>query len=288
MLKIDFKVKTKLISKLLEDENISAVSKPSFFQKLSGSKEFASIYFHSGDLDKEAIEKIAKAKKVIVTSLTTRHQLLKQLDTDPEKIEVIYPSIDIEYEKPKDVKKRVCENLGIDPKRKLVFFTGKNLKSYGVKEFISIIMHLNNSNYLAIIASDKKQTYNLRFQLSKLDLDDKLLLVEDYENVDELFLASDIFVLPTYTKNFASNILKAMYCKCAVFVTATNAAKEVVDVFSMMETPDDRSMQFKVSALLNNEDDLKLIKKQNRKIAKDYTLEKALNKFYNILEKAEI
>ncbi|XPV54918.1 MAG: glycosyltransferase [Halarcobacter ebronensis] len=171
----------------------------------------------------------------------------------------------------------------MDPKKKIIFFTAKNFKTSGVKEFISIVLQLSSDNYIAVIESDKKQITSLKFQLSKINVEDKILLLEDYPNKDELFLASDIFILPTHSKNFASNILKAMYCKCAVFVTATNPAKELVDVFAMMESPDDRSMQFKVDALLQNKNDLKLIKKQNRKIAKEHSLENALSKVEEII-----
>jgi hypothetical protein len=54
-----------------------------------------------------------------------------------------------------------------------------------------------------------------------------------------------------------------------------------------MDTPDDRSMQFKVDALLQNKDDLKLIKKQNRKIAKEFSLENNFKKFEKCLFKLD-
>lgn len=145
------------------------------------------------------------------------------------------------------------------------------------------MISLSSNDFYMIIAGDKTQITSLKFQTSKYNFGDTLLLLEDYENIDEIFLASDIFILPTYNKNFASNILKAMYCKCAVFTTVNNAASELIDVFSCMESPDDRSMQFKVDALLQNKDDLKLIKKQNRKVAKAYTIEKNLERFNKIL-----
>lgn len=110
------------------------------------------------------------------------------------------------------------------------------------------------------------------------------MLVEDYENMDELYLASDIFLLPTYNKSFATNVLKAMYCKCAVFTTVNNHAKELVDVFSTMESPTDRSAPFKVDALLMQKEELKKIKKQNRKIAKKFTLKKNLQKVNEIIQ----
>lgn len=283
MITINYKTRNSLISKLLEKENIQEVKKPSLFSKVLGNKEFADIYFHSGNLDADAIENIKNVKKVFVNSQTVHHELLKNFQENLDKVEVLYPSVNIEYKKPKEVKQAFCEEQNIDSKKKIIFFTAKNFKTSGVKEFISIVLQLSSDNYIAVIESDKKQITSLKFQLSKINVDDKILLLEDYPNKDELFLASDIFILPTHSKNFASNILKAMYCKCAVFVTATNPAKELVDVFAMMESPDDRSMQFKVDALLQNKNDLKLIKKQNRKIAKEHSLENALSKVEEII-----
>lgn len=284
MFSINYKAKTPLIDKLLEQENFQELKKASLFSKVIGKKEFADIYFHSGSFDKEAIENIKNAKKVFVNSQTAHHELLKNLQENIEKVEVLYPSIDIEYKKPKEVKEEFCQEQNLNCKKKIIFFTGKNLKSSGVKEFISIVLQLASDNFIAIIEGDKKQITSLKFQLSKINIEGKILLLEEYKNRDNLFLASDIFILPTHSKNFASNILKAMFCKCAVFVTATNPAKELVDVFSMMESPDDRSMQFKVNALLQNKNDLKLIKKQNRKIAQEYTLEKALERVNKVID----
>jgi len=283
---INYKNKTKLITKLLEQEDIIELQKRSMLNKLSlKKKEFADVFFHTGQVfDNETIENIQNAKKVIVSAKIAKKELLQKVDIPAEKVEIVYPAISIEYRKPKEVREEVCEKLGIDSKKKIVFFTGRNLKTSGVVEFINMVMKLNFRNMIAVIAADKKQIYNLRFKLSKYDVGDRLLLIEDYENINELFLASDVFVLPSYNQNFATNILKAMYCKCAVFTTVNNAASEVIDVFSTMETPQDGSMQFKIDALLQNKADMKLIKNQNRKIAKEYTLDKQLKKVQDIIK----
>ncbi len=110
-------------------------------------------------------------------------------------------------------------------------------------------MQLSTENFISIIAGDKKQITSLKFQLTKFKLEDKLLLLEDYKNKEELFLVSDIFFLPTHNKSFATNVLKAMFCKNVVFTTANNDSKELIDVFSTMESPSDRSMQFKLEAI---------------------------------------
>ena len=281
---IYYKNKTNLIDEILKKDNIKEITNSGLFKKIGFSKkEFADIYFHSGEIDDNSLEMINESKKTIVNSYATLNRLIFDNKIPEDKVEVIYPSINLNYEKPKEVKTRVCEDLGLNPKKRIIFFTAKNLKSSGVKEFIQTIFTLNENNFQAIIAGDSKQILNLKFQLSKFEFSDKIILLEDYKNIDELFLASDIFLLPTYNKIFASNILKAMYCKCAVFVSANNQAKEVIDVFATLEDPLDRATSFKIDALLMDKNELKKIKKQNRKIAKDFTLENNLLKLEKII-----
>lgn len=282
---ISYKNRTNLIEELEEQDNIKTIEQKGMLSKIiSLKKEYADIYFHTGNIDEKAIENINNSKKTIVNSYSLKEELLETVNIDKSKIEVVYPSIDIIYEKTKEVKKRVCEKLEINPKKRIILFTANNLKASGVKEFIETLFSLNEQNFIGIIAGDSKQIYNLKFQLSKFSYTEKLLLVEDYENMDELYLASDIFLLPTYNKSFATNVLKAMYCKCAVFTTVNNHAKELVDVFSTMESPTDRSAPFKVDALLMQKEELKKIKKQNRKIAKKFTLKKNLQKVNEIIQ----
>ncbi len=281
---IKYKTKTKLIQEVLKLDDIKELEKQSVLSKLSFKKKsYAQIYFHQGFFDDEAIENIKNAKKVIVNSKTLKEKLLSKVDILDNKVEVIYPPVDVDYKDAEDVKEQFCKKHNIDSSKVLLFFTAKNMKTSGVKEFINIFSNLNYKYKTAIITGDEKQIYNLKFQLKKHNFEDKLLLLEEYEDIDELFLVSDVFLLPSHNENFASNILKAMYCKCAVFTTANNAACEVVDVYSTMRGPEDASIQFKIDALLQNKADMKLIKDQNREMAKKYTLDKALEKFNQII-----
>ena len=282
---VGFKSSTLLIEEFLKQDGISAFYKRSFVDKLLlKKKEYANIYFHTGLLDEEAVDNIKNSKLTIVNSILAQKEVLSKLNIEKHRVSVVYPAINIEYKKPKEVKKEFCQKYGIDSKKRILFFTGKNLKASGVIEFINITMALNIQDIHMIIAGNGKQIYNLKFQLSKYNLEDRLLLLEDYKDLDELFLASDIFLLPTHNRSFATNVLKAMFCKCVVFTTSNNASKELIDIFSTMDSPNDRSIQFKLEAILQNIDDMKLIKKQNRKVAKDYTLQKQLEKLLALVD----
>ena len=282
---IHFRNKTNLIKELEKDERISIQKKQSLIKKLSFSKkEYADIYFHSGLLDDDAILNINNSKKTIVNSKRIKKEISEKLDISKDKIKVIYPSINMTYKKIKDVKEKFCKQFDIDSTPKIIFFTAKNLKTSGVKEFFDIIVSLNSMNKQIVVSSDKNQITSLKFLISKYNFGAEVLLLEDYENTNDLFLAADIFLLPTYNKSFATNILKAMYCKCAVLTTSSNYASELIDVFATMENPNDPNTSFKVDALLSREEDLKLIQKENRKIAKKYELSKNLNKLNTIIE----
>ena len=282
---IHFRNKTNLIKELEKDERISIQKKQSLIKKLSFSKkEYADIYFHSGLLDDDAILNINNSKKTIVNSKRIKKEISEKLDISKDKIKVIYPSINMTYKKTKDAKEKFCKQFDIDSTPKIIFFTAKNLKTSGVKEFFDIIVSLNSMNKQIVVSSDKNQITSLKFLISKYNFGAEVLLLEDYENTNDLFLAADIFLLPTYNKSFATNILKAMYCKCAVIATSTNYASELLDVFATMESPSDSNTSFKLDALLQREEDLKEIQKYNRKIAKKYELAKNIKKLNSIID----
>ena len=283
MMTINYKTKTNLIEKLLENSLFEELQTKSLFGKILKKKQFSDIYFHSGSLDKQSVENIENSKITIVNSQAMKKELFQKIDIDRNKIEVIYPPVEIKDYDLKKTKLEVLNSLELDENSKIIFFTAKNFKNSGIIDFINVINFLNYKNFKAIIAGNKKEINNLKFQISRLEVKERLILLDDYEDIDSLFVACDVFFLPTYNKNFSSNILKAMYCKSAVFTTVINDASELIDVFSTMESPSDRSMQFKLDALLQNEDELDTIKQQNYNIAKDHTLDKQYEKLKKII-----
>ena len=282
---IFYKTKNILIEKLEKQSNIEVLKERNFFAKIFSAKKIPDIYFHSGSLDDDSKENILNSKITIVNSFAAMNEIIARTKISHEKIRVIYPSIEVEYKDPKEIKVKICEELQIDNESKIIFFTAKNIKSSGVKEFLDICSSLNYQNFKVIIAGNNKQIYNLRFQIPKYpNLENRLILLEDYKNIDELFLAADIFILPTYNKSFSSNILKAMFCECVVFVTIENDVREVVDVFASMDSSTDPSIAFKIDAILLSEQDFNQIKKQNRELALEFTLENNLVKINHIIE----
>ncbi|RXK01299.1 hypothetical protein CRU98_02325 [Arcobacter sp. CECT 8986] len=284
MIKIDYKIETKLIKKLLETENITKIKKRKLSHKLIFKKQdFADIYFFSGNIQKEDEKKLQNAKKIVVNSNKLKDKLIEVFDFESSKVEVIYPSISVKTFN-ETQKKEFLEKYEISNEDKIVLFTAKDFKNSGVKEFIELIKKINYKYTKFVIAGNKRQISNLKFLTSKYDFGNKVVYLEDFGNIDLLFYICDIFVLPTQKKSFASSIIKAMYYKSAVFIPRTNSASEVVDIFATMNRYDDGSTPFKIDALLGRNEDLVLIKNDNFNIAKEFTLNKNYSKVMTILQ----
>lgn len=282
---IAYKSKNILIDELIKQPNIEVLKEKNFFSNLFLKKKYADIYFHTGILDEKSIENIKNSKITIANTFASMNQIIAKTKISHEKIKVIYPSINVKYKNSEETKEKICEELKIDSTNKIIFFTAKNIKSSGVKEFLDICSSLTYENFKIIIAGEKKQLAALQFQLTKYQkIEDKIILLEDYKNIDDLFFAADIFLLPTYNKSFSTNIVKAMFCECAVFLSLENDAKEILDVFASLDSPSDSSTAFKIDAILQGENDLIEIKKQNRELALEFTLESNLEKINHIIK----
>ena len=282
-----YKISNTLINNLKHRDDIKILKKPSFITKLFSKKRYPDIYFHSGELDENSIEFIKNSKFVVTNSFSNLNLILAKTKISHEKIKVIYPSVDIKYQKPKELKEKYKDRFSLTENTKIIFFTAKNFKTSGVKEFLQIVSNLSFIDFKVIIAGTKQQLAALEFTLPKYSkLEPKIILLdESKENLDELYLISDVFLLPSYNKNIASSVIKAMFCKCVVFSTMNNDAKEILDVYATMENPNDPSTAFKIDAILFDENELKKIKKQNREIALEMSLDKNIEKFNDILTK---
>ncbi|MEA3512131.1 MAG: glycosyltransferase [Campylobacterota bacterium] len=285
-IKIAINQKTKLILKLEEHHKIEYYKESSFLQRLLNKDEnIPDIYFHKGMLDKKSIDLIKKSKIVIVNAPEVKENILNKIDDiSQDKIEVIYPYVNKNIAYNKEIKKDFKNRYDIEKKDKIILFTSKNLAKNGIKKFLEIVSGVSENNFIVIIESTYKEIEPLRLQMNRSKLNFTYMFLEDYKDKDELFIASDILIIPTKQKYFASNVLKAMYYKSAVFISDSNYAANILDTFSTIQGENDRSTQYKIDSLLLNKSELKYIQNTNYDMSLDYTLEKSFEKLEDIIK----
>ncbi|MEA1914361.1 MAG: glycosyltransferase [Campylobacterota bacterium] len=273
--------------KMQDEYHIKEIQVPSFFDKIMmKDKQYADIYFHNGTLDSEADDKIKNAKKVIVNSFEQRHLIMAKGLTQTNNIDVMYPFVEQNPFKPKEAKQNIIQKYDLQKDASIILFMSNNFKQGGIKEFLHTLGCLSDKNFSALIVGNDKDISRLQFVINQSPLANQIRLIaknKEGVDVDELFAAADIYLAPTYVENFSINILKAMIAKTAVFVSAMNASREIVDVFGTMSDPNDASTIFKVDALVAGHE-IKKIKKENKKIAQQYLKEQQLKKLKKIIE----
>ncbi|MEA2018348.1 MAG: glycosyltransferase [Campylobacterota bacterium] len=283
---IAIKNKTQLTQALESKYEVDYHKEQTFFEKLTlKDKIYPDIYFHQGVVNEYALSLVENSSKIIVNSQYIKDEIIKKKPyITQRKIDIIYPYINSKIKYDKQTRKDFRKEHSIAKNTRLIYFTGKDLKQSGIDKFFKIIEGLDRNNFKVIIDTDSKQLESVRIKIDKTKMIDTFILLENYEDKEQLFIVSDIFILPTKQKLFVPNILKAMYFKCAVFVMKSNASSELVDSFSLIRGVDDPSTSFKVDALLLSNDELKKIKKENNKIAKTHTLQNNLKEIEQIIE----
>jgi hypothetical protein len=274
-IKIAIKNKTKITQRLEKLYDVTYFTKPSLLSKLTFKPiQYPDIYFHQGIINDEALNMIENSKKIIVNSNGVKLKIMDKLSAlNKNKIDVVYPYVNNTLAYDKELKKEFKEKFDIDKKTKMIFFQGKDLALSGIKSLLEIFENMHKTNFVVMIESTSKEIQKLKLQVNRTKLPYKVIFFENYKDIDELFIVSDIFILPTQLKLFSQSVLKAMYYKNAVFLMSTNYAAELIDTFSLIQDEYDRSTPFKVDALLINNDELKKIQKENHQKALDYGFE---------------
>lgn len=285
-LNIAIKHKTQLTKALESKYEVDYYKEQTFFEKLIlKDKIYPDIYIHQGVVNEIALGLIENSSKIIVNSQYIKDDIInKKPYITQSKIDIVYPYINTKKSYDKQIRKDFRKKHNIGKNTRIIYFTGRDLKQSGIDKFFKIIENLDRNNFKVLIDTNSKQIESVKSKINKINMIDTFMLFENYEDKDQLFIVSDIFILPTKQKLFVPNILKAMYFQCAVFIMKENASSELVDSFSLIQGENDSGASFKVDALLISNDELKKIKKENKKIAKMHTLENSLKEIEQIVE----
>jgi len=285
-IKIGIKNKTNLTLQLEKKYDVTYYEKPSFLSKLLlKENKYPDIYFHKGFLSSEAVSMIENSTIVIVTSQKVQKEILDKIpNIDISKINVLTPYLYVKNKYTKEIKEQFRKKHTIEKKSKIIFFRGKDVERNGLSVVFDVISRMYKDNFTLIIESSVNQIRPLKLKMERSETKFNYILLENYKNIDEVFMASDIFILPTQQKYFSNDVLRAMYYRNAVFLMESNYASEIIDAFSLIQSAEDRSVSFKVDSLLINKDELKKIQKENQKIATMHSLDNNIEKIEEIIK----
>lgn len=105
------------------------------------------------------------------------------------------------------------------------------------------------------------------------------------EKLRELYSSCDIFVFPSWVEGFGLPPMEAMACKCAVIATKVGWIMDLTDEEICLTCPPRKPeiLAKKIIYLLENEDKLKKLSEKGYDYVRQFTWEKAVDKFERII-----
>jgi glycosyltransferase involved in cell wall biosynthesis len=150
-----------------------------------------------------------------------------------EKIEVIYNSIPLERFNPVLVERNeVRRELGIDGNSIVMGTVGKLHQGKGVFDLLSGVHHLMKKypNIRLLFVGDGPERTRLEQEARRLSMHDKVIFAGVRKDIERMYAAIDIFVLPsTCREAFGMVLIEAMAMGKPVIATTMGGIPEIVD-----------------------------------------------------------
>ena len=227
------------------------------------------------------------AKSIIANSKMVKNDIIKTYDINPNKIEIIYNGIEfkeVDYQKSF---KKLSKEFRIIQGQPILLFVGSGFKRKGVEEFLRIVAMVKTKGVKAfVVGKENKMSYYQQLS-KKLNIDNQIFFTGPRIDVNDFYTISDIFLFPTHYEPFSNVVLEAMYFENAVFTTRSNGASEILDPDFIMNSPYDKKVATSIDNLLSNIITLNEVKIRNKKISKQFPIEKNLKKTLDVINKIE-
>ncbi|RMA93074.1 glycosyltransferase family 4 protein [Hydrogenothermus marinus] len=227
--------------------------------------------------------------KILAVSDYVKEFLINEEKVDPDKIDVIYNFIDPEEFKYSDEKKKeIRKELNFSEEDMIMLFCGKVEIGKGINEFIEVFRILKNKhkNLKAILVGGGKKLKEIKkiFEGNK-----DILILGPQKKVAKFYIASDIFLMPTYAnESFGRTIIEAFATKTSVVATDLGnipyLIKDGVNGF-LTKVRDINDMIKKVNILIENKQLRNKFQEESYQIYnKKFHKDVVFNKFLNLIK----
>ncbi|MFN8005878.1 MAG: glycosyltransferase [Terriglobia bacterium] len=174
--------------------------------------------------------KYREAADCIIAVSAYIRELLRNYGVSPERIRVVYDSLELPRSLPEDARNRARRDLGLGPEALVIGCVGHFSPEKGhidlIKGFFRIQAQLPEARLILIGDGPLREEY--RKLIAQLDLSKKIFLPGFVENLQDFFAAMDLFVFPSLSEGLGSVLLKAMSYRVPVIASQVGGIPEIV------------------------------------------------------------
>ena len=163
-------------------------------------------------------------RRYVAVSDRVKHELMVNYSVPAERIEIIPNGIDLaKFQDTPDVRKAVRGEFKIPDGARLLLFVGHEFSRKGLAYVIEAMRALDDpSVWLLVVGSDNRKPY-----ISMAgSLANRIVFAGERRDMERIYPAADVFVLPTAYETFSLVCMEAMACGIPVLATRVGGIEE--------------------------------------------------------------
>ncbi|MBC8053226.1 MAG: glycosyltransferase family 4 protein [Sphingobacteriaceae bacterium] len=224
---------------------------------------------------------IERADKIIAISETTKNDLIKYLNTNPDKIEVVYHGID--FETPLNV--TPLKNI---PEEYILFVGHRNAyKNFFLFLYAFQQLSIKHPDLKVILTGGGDlDIAELEF-IQRLKLSDKILHINaSDEELNYLYQQAITFVYPSLHEGFGLPILEAFMSECPIVLSDTECFREIAqDAALYFEPQSVDDLAATLEKVINSNDLRSNLIEAGKKRIQYFPLQKSVDETFEIYKK---
>ena len=242
---------------------------------------------------REVRQNIRKAKMVIADSLSTKNDIIKFFNTDPEKVEVIYLAADRIFRKlsENEIDTGILRKYKINKKYILSVGTIEPRKNFDalIRAFNRIKQESAGAGYKLVITGrtgwKSEATYAER-ESSPFKEDILFTGRVPDEDLVQLYNQAELFVYPSLFEGFGLPPLEAMSCGIPVIALDTSSLKEVIgDGGILVEAGNEQALENEILNVIKNNTLKEMLKEKSLVQAGKFSWEDTAQKTIELYNK---
>lgn len=168
--------------------------------------------------------------RIITVSESITNDVIKYDKIDPSKILVIPNGVDTVKFAPREKSEKICKDLSIKEKDKIIGFVGRLVPAKGIEYLIEAASYLKKQyeNLKVIITGDGYLLDGLRQKAEELGINDIIVFTGKRRDIPDILSCINIFVMPSIAEGLPNSLLEAMAMGKPVIATEAGGTPEII------------------------------------------------------------
>lgn len=226
-----------------------------------------------------------ETETIIANSRMVKNDILRHYRVPEERIRVIYNGVDtgrFSTENRQERRRALRLRHGLPAEAPVMLFAGSGYERKGLETLLKALPGVKEQARLVVVGRGDIKGFG---QLaSSFGASERTLFLGPQWNMEDLYAAADLFVLPTFYDPFSNATIEALASGLPVITTGKNGAAELIEDGEEGYVLDDMlssaELAGKANAALDNVD---YMSEQARKKAEGYPISRAASQFMEVI-----